>query len=388
MARRPKVMHITTVDQSLRYLLLNQLSYIKAAGYEVSGMSAGGADVAVIEDAGFKHVSVPLTRRMTPFRDLWALLTMTRLLKQGDYDIVHTHTPKAGLLGQLAAKAAGVPAVVNTLHGFYFSDETPRAKRRFYIALERLAAKCSDLILSQNREDIETAVTEGIAPAQRLVELGNGIDVRRFHPSTLDPKQQTALRHALGLPVDGHVVGFVGRLVKEKGVLDLLCAARSLRDRGIDAWFLFVGASDVQKADALGPQAAAEVDMADRCVFAGLRQDMPQMYGLMDVLVLPSHREGFPRAPMEAAAMGVPTVATDIRGCRQSTVHDHTGLLYPLGDRQALVGSIESLLRDQRRREQLGAQALDYARRHFDERHVFERVVVHYGQLMAERGAS
>ena len=382
MNARPKVAHITTVDLSLRYLLLNQLKYIEAAGFEVVGVSATGPDVPLIESHGIRHIAVPLTRRMTPFADLLALFRLYRCMRKERFDVVHTHTPKAGLLGQLAAKLARVPHIVNTLHGFYFYDGTPKRKRAFYVGMEKLAATCSDAILSQNNEDIETAIREGIARPDQIVELGNGIDVDRFDASLIDAEALRVLRSSLGLPEDALVVGFVGRLVEEKGILDLLNAAKRLAQTHAKMHFLIVGPIDSEKSDAIQPSVAKEYGIDDRCVFAGQRDDMPEMYALMDVLVLPSYREGFPRAPMEASAMGLPTVVTDIRGCRQTTLHEETGLRYACGDIDALVAALERLADNTEERREMGAAGSALARKEFDERRVFSRVLQTYTQLM------
>jgi uncharacterized membrane protein len=130
-----RVAHITTVDQSLRYLLLNQMRSIAQAGYEVTGISAPGSDVPVIESMGIRHIAVPLTRRLSPLADLRALVQLYRIFRREQFTIVHTHTPKPGLLGQLAARMAGAPVVVNTVHGFYFHEHMPRLWREFYITI-------------------------------------------------------------------------------------------------------------------------------------------------------------------------------------------------------------------------------------------------------------
>lgn len=381
-----RVAHVTTVDLSLRYLLLNQLRRIGEEGYEVFGVSAPGPDVAAVEEAGITHFSVPMTRRLTPFADVTALWFLLRVMRREQFDIVHTHTPKAGLLGQLAARLAGVPIVVNTLHGFYFHDDMGRWSRRFYIAMEKIAARCSDAILSQNREDIETALSEGIATKDQLVWLGNGIDLTRFDSNRVLADSQHALRDELALG-DGPIVGFVGRLVEEKGILDLLEAACAVVERFPQARFLIVGPYDNDKADALRPEIADRFGLADHCRFTGLRHDMPEMYALMDLLVLPSYREGFPRAPMEASAMGVPCVVTDIRGCRETVEHEVNGVLYPSGDARALADAIIDLLANADRRRTLGLAGKRLARERFDERRVFARVLAEYDRLLARAAA-
>ncbi len=384
---RIKVVHITTIDLSLRYLLLNQLRSLRDAGYEVVGVSSPGPEVPALEAAGIRHIPVRMTRSpFTPFQDLKALWQLYRLFRRERFTIVHTHNPKPGFLGQIAAKMAGVPIIVNTLHGFYFHDHMHPVLRHFYIIIEKIAARCSDVVLSQNREDIETAVREGICPREKIKRLGNGIDVQCFNPDTLSPKDLARKRLEVGLPNGARVVGFVGRLVREKGLLELFAAARIVRKRVPDVRFLLVGPVDTHKRDALTPDTAQEYGMADVCHFLGMRYDMPELYALMDVFVLPSHREGFPRAPMEASAMKVPCVVTDIRGCREAVEHGRNGLLVPLGDVQALADAVVELLTDQEKARRMGEEGRRMALERFDERLVFEKVRAEYARLLREKG--
>ena len=377
-----RVAHVTTVDLSLRYLLLNQLERIRDEGYDVVGISADGPNVAVVEAQGIPHFAVPMTRRFTPFADLRALWALTWLMRREHFDVVHTHTPKAGLLGQLAARLSGVPVVVNTLHGFYFHDGTKPLPRRFYIWMERIAARCSDTILSQNKEDIATAIEERIARPDLLKWLGNGIDISRFDRTRLTEEELDALRAEIGLDAERPVIGFVGRLVEEKGILDLLAAAKSVLKEVPGIQLLIVGPYDDEKPDALRPDVAERYGLGEQCRFLGMRHDMPELYALMDVLVLPSYREGFPRAPMEASAMGVPAVATDIRGCREAVEHGVNGLLFPVGDAAALAHALVELLTDEPRRRRMGEAGRAMAEERFDEQKVFERVLREYERLL------
>lgn len=382
-----RVAHITTIDMALRYLLLNQLRTIQQAGYEVVGISSPGPEVPAIEAAGIRHIQVSMTRNpFTPLQDLKALWQLYRVFRREHFTIVHTHNPKPGFLGQIAAKMAGVPIIVNTLHGFYFHDQMHPALRRFYITLEKIAARCSDVILSQNCEDIETAIREGICPPEKIKHLGNGIDVERFNSANLSPQEIARKQLEVGLPNGARVVGFVGRLVREKGLLELFAAARIVRKRVPGVRFLFVGPVDTHKPDVLTPDTAQEYGIADICHFLGMRQDMPELYALMDVFVLPSHREGFPRAPMEASAMKVPCVVTDVRGCREAVEHGRNGLLVPLGDVQALADAIVELLTDREKARRMGEEGRRMALERFDERLVFEKVKAEYARLLREKG--
>jgi glycosyltransferase involved in cell wall biosynthesis len=378
-----RVAHVTTVDLSLRYLLLNQLQRIQGEGYEVFAISADGTDVPAVEATGIRHFAVPMTRRITPLADLRCLWELVRIMRRERFDVVHTHTPKAGLLGQLAARIAGVPIVANTLHGFYFHDDMKPIPRRFYIWMERVAAKCSDTILSQNREDMATAIAERIASPEQLKWLGNGIDVARFDRRSLPESSLEDLRREIDIDSNAPVIGFVGRLVEEKGILDLLDAAKKILTAVPNAQFLIVGPYDEEKPDALRPDVAERYGVSERCRFVGMRHDMPELYALMDVLALPSYREGFPRAPMEASAMSVPAVVTDIRGCREAVEHGVNGLLFPVGDSDALAQAVVELLCDDERRARMGAAGRRIAEERFDEQKVFDRVLNEYDRLLS-----
>lgn len=367
---------------SLRYLLLNQLKYLQQQGYDVVGVSNPGPDVEFLRSQGIPHIAVAMTRSFSPTADLKALQDLERVFRRERFDVVHTHNPKPGLLGQLAARAAGIPHVVNTLHGFYFHDLMPAGRRRFYILMEQIAASCSDAILSQNPEDLETAVREHICDREDIELLGNGIDLVRFDARRLDAGHQEQLRATLGLSGRDPVVGFVGRLVEEKGILELFEAFQTIRAVHNDARLLIVGPTDKEKADALTPEVLeGRFSLGDAVVYAGLRQDMPELYGLMDVFVLPSWREGFPRSPMEAAAMGKPVVVTDIRGCREVVEPGRTGLITPVRHAARLASSIAETLSNAGRAQAWGRAGRSLAERKFDERLVFEKVAATYRRL-------
>jgi glycosyltransferase involved in cell wall biosynthesis len=383
-----QVAHITTADVSLRYLLLNQLCAVRDRGYVVAGVSSPGPDVPALEQAGIPHLAVPMTRRLTPFPDVLSLLRLWRLFRSRRFTVVHTHNPKPGLLGQVAARMAGVPVVVNTLHGFYFHERMAWPARALFVASEKVAALCSDVILSQNPEDVATAIRLRIARPDQIRLLGNGIDLRRFDPRRLFPETRNRVRTALGVGRDVPVVGFVGRLVAEKGVRDLLMAAAIVAHRCPTVRFLLVGGVDAEKPDRMTPEVAREMGLGDVCVFTGVRQDMPEIYRAMDVFTLPSYREGFPRAPLEAAAMRLPCVVTDVRGCRQAVAHARTGLLVPAGDVEALADALVALIEDPILAARFGEEGRRRALLEFDERRVFATVLAEYERLLADKGLS
>jgi glycosyltransferase involved in cell wall biosynthesis len=184
------------------------------------------------------------------------------------------------------------------------------------------------------------------------------------------------------------VIGFVGRLVAEKGVKELLLAARAVRRRFPAVRFLMVGAHDAERPDHLAPADLAHLvdGLEGACVFTGVREDMPELYAAMDVFALPSYREGFPRSPMEAAAMNVPCVVTDVRGCRQVVAHGRNGLLVPVGVSSALAEALLALLEDPVRARRMGDEGRRRALAEFDERRVFAIVLEEYERLLQAKG--
>jgi len=379
---------VTTVAQSLKGLLLNQMKSVQSKGYEVFGISSPGKEAQTLEGAGIRHIAVTMSRRVTPLLDLISLVRLYWVMRREAFTIVHTHTPKAGLLGQLAARLAGVPIVVNTVHGFPIHDLMHPILRQFYIIVEKIAASCSDIILSQNREDAETAVSVGICSPEKVRHLGNGIDLSLFNRDKIGTDDIHRTRQQLGMPSDMKVVGFVGRLAgKRKGFGDFLSACQQVAKEYPNVCFLIIGDADVGKADAVGPSIAKDYGISERCLFLGLRPnaEMPSLYSVMDLLVLPSLFEGIPRVVMEAAAMGVPAVVTNVKGNREVIEHGRNGLLVPLGDPRTLGDAIVQLLANPEKTKCMGDEGIRMARERFDERVVFDKVINEYSRLLAEK---
>jgi glycosyltransferase involved in cell wall biosynthesis/ribosomal protein S18 acetylase RimI-like enzyme len=379
-ARPLRVAHLTTTDLTLRYLLLGQLRRLAAEGYEVTAISAPGPNAAAVEAEGVRHLAWRNATRSWDLRaDVAAFAELWWLLRRERFDLLHTHNPKPGVIGRLAARLARVP-VVNTVHGLYATPEDRLGKRAAVLGLEGLAARCSLLELYQSEEDLRWARRIRLVPPGRSELLGNGTDLSRFDPGRVGPDRVARLRRELGLPADALVVGAVGRLVAEKGYRELFAAARAVCRRDPRVRFLVVGSPDLDKADAITEAELAEA-AADVC-FAGWRDDVADLLAAMDVFVLASWREGMPRSAIEAAAMARPLVLTDIRGCREVARHDREALLVPARDPDALAAAILRLAADPALRSRLGAAARDRARRRFDEAAVADRVVAAYRRLL------
>jgi glycosyltransferase involved in cell wall biosynthesis/ribosomal protein S18 acetylase RimI-like enzyme len=376
-----RVAHVTTTDLTLRYLLLGQLRRLREEGYEVTGISAPGPYTGDLEAAGIRFLPwKSATRSWDPVADLRAFAELLALLRRERFDLVHTHNPKPGLIGRVAARLAGVPVIVNTVHGLYATPDDRLRKRIPVLGLEWLAARCSHLELYQSEEDLHWARRIRLVPRRRSELLGNGTDLSRFDPEQVGPERAAELRRELGLPADALVVGAVGRLVAEKGYRELFAAARAVRDEHPNVRFLAVGAPDLEKADAI---TEAELERAAGDVLVtGWRDDVRDLLAVMDVFVLASWREGMPRSAIEAAAMGRPLLLTDIRGCREVARNDQEALLVPPRDNEKLTAALLRLVGDPTLRRRLGVTAGRRARERFSEAAVAERVVDAYRRLL------
>jgi glycosyltransferase involved in cell wall biosynthesis len=378
-----RLAHLTTVDSSLWYLLRPQLRAVVDRGGEVTGISAPGPWVAAVEADGVRHLALrSSTRGWSLAADLRAAAELWRILRRERFDVLHTHNPKPGVYGRIVGRLAGVPLVVNTNHGLY-ATEGRSLRAAAVLALEGLAARFSHLELIQNPEDLARLARWRLTSPRRTRLLGNGVDLDRFRPPA-DAAERDRARSALGAGRDDVVVTMVGRLVAEKGYPELFLAAERL---GPGYTVVCIGPDEPGKADAVTPaMVAAARDAGVR--FLGLRDDVDLLYRGTDVFVLPSHREGFPRAAMEAAASGVPVVATDVRGCRQVVEDGVTGLLVPLRSPAALADAILALGADPERRRAMGAAGAARAREEFDERRVVDRVLAGYRLAAHRKGLS
>ncbi len=385
MSARVRVAHITSVDQTLRFLLLAQLEALRDAGFDVVAISAPGPWGDDVRSRGIPVIDWPsITRRWDPGADVRAFRELLAILRRERFDLVHTHTPKVGVLGRLAARTARVPCVVNTVHGLYATPQDRFSKRAAVLGLEGIAALCSDLELYQSEEDLQWMLRRRLVSPAKARLLGNGIDLDHFDPAAVPRERRSAVRAELGVPDNAVVVGTVARLVVEKGFRELFAAAAAVRQMDPQARFVAIGDSAAEQAGTLDP-AEIEGARAD-VVFTGWRKDVRDLVGAMDVFVLPSWREGLPRSAIEAAAMGKPLVLTDVRGCREVARAGVEALFVPARDPASLAAAITQLVRDSSLRERLGAAARLRAVETFDERRVHETLIESYRPLLARMG--
>ncbi len=383
MKDRARIVHITTTDITPALILGPQLRAFVAAGYEVISASSPGPYVEEITSWGVRHVPLAhATRSVALAQDAQALFELRSLLGRLQPDLVHTHNPKPGVYGRFAARLARVPAVVNTVHGLYALPDDPWIKRAAVYSAERLASTCSDAELLVSSEDLDVLRRLRV-PERKLHLLGNGVDLARFDPDRVAAGRVAELRRSFGAGPDDIVCGAVGRLVWEKGYREVFEAAALLRARIPRLRVVVVGPEDPDKRDAITPSDIARAEREGGVRFLGMRDDVGDLYAAMDVFVLASHREGFPRSAMEAAAMGLPLVVSDVRGSRQIVDDGVTGTVTAIGDAAALADAIAHLAENDVARQAMGRAGRTKARREFDERKVIDKMLGLYERLLA-----
>src|SRR5216684_1353107 len=374
-----KIAQVATADVSIRLLLLDQIKALEADDHEVVAVCAPGPWVEHVRSAGVTVQTVPMVREMAPLRDVRSVAALVNCFRQHKFDVVHTHTPKAGLVGPIAARLARVPHVVHTVHGLLFHERMTRSRQTIFWVPEKITATVCHRLLSQSREDMERAVRSRLCSRKKIAYLGNGIDVARFAPPAA--YDRTEKLRQVGLQASDFVVGSVGRLVKEKGFAELFAAAEALAARCPQIKFVVIGPREKDQDDALDPGYMDDLQRRGVVRFVNWCEDMTRWYAAMDIFVLPSYREGIPRACMEAAAMMLPVVASDIRGCREVVLNGVTGLLVPPRNVPLLMEAIETLHNERNRARQMGKAARQHIVKSFNNKDVCRRLCEFYAQL-------
>ena len=366
-----KILQLCAVDFTAYHLLKSLGVGLRRAGHEVTFCCAAGEGLDLLRGEGFGTAAIPFSRNYNLVSHAVSLVRLCSLLRSERFDIIHCHTPVAGLIGRVAAWLARVPNVVYTAHGFYFHEEMGSMTRGIFISLERFGGSLTDLIFVQSEEDYEDALKERIIDPERLLHIGNGVDPtifgREANAAALD-----ILTGELGLS-DGPVIGFVGRIIREKGVVEFVEAAAEIKRAFPESRFLMVGApleSDRDNSWSLVERLRGELGLEGSLVMTGYRKDVPALMSLMDVFVLPSYREGMPRALLEAMATELPVVATDIRGCREEVVEGITGYLVPPGEHLPLASAVVELLGSRELASAMGRAGRERVLERFDEREI------------------
>jgi glycosyltransferase involved in cell wall biosynthesis len=380
MSDRPSIVLGITHSQTC-LVLTGRLRALREAGFHVTLISSPGPllDRIALHE-GVDHLAIPMKRGMAPLSDLVSVVRLWRALRRLRPDITEFSTPKAGLLGNLAAWLCRVPIRIYLLRGLRL-ETSSGVKRQILSATERLAAACAQHVVCNSESLRAKALALRVAASGKLKLLGdgssNGVDVERFSPGSTD------VRKRLGLPSNAAVVGFVGRLTRDKGVPELIAAFDHVLKAAPDTRLLLVGWFD-DSEDALSQDLRAYIDRHPRIVRTGFVADTAPYYRAMDVMVLPTWREGFPNVVLEAAATAIPVIATLATGSRDAVLPEVTGLLIPPGYPEAITEAVLQLLRDPERRRRMGTAARARVSELFVNERVLGLTVALYKSLLME----
>ena len=312
-----------------------------------------------VHDFGFPKKGAPL-------EFVAAIRKMQVLLRRGRYDCVNSHNRNASIVARVAAWLEGVPVNLYTAHGFYFHDGQSAWLRELTMLLEAVLGRFTNFTLSQSAEDVEIAIRRGLVPADRIAHIGNGIDIKRFSPRS----ERTEIESWLGLRPCGFRIATTGRIVKGKGFEDLVRAYASLTKQMPDSELLMIGGNIAQDIHPFQREFSTDIDalgLGAKVRITGMVDNVEEYLAASDLFVLPSYREGMPRALIEAMAMGLPCIATDIRGCREIVTNEVNGFLYPAGNIDVLIELIARCFGAPSERARMGTKARDTALRNFSE---------------------
>lgn len=380
LSEKPKPLIVIGVTHPQTCLVLSgRLRSLRESGFRVVLLCAPGKLLDNLsESEGVEAIAIPMERGIAPMRDLLSLLRLWRLLRNLRPEIVEFSTPKAGLLGMIAAKLAGVPERVYLLRGLKL-ESTSGFKRRLLCAAERTASMCAHHVLCNSASLSRVACNLGLAATGKLMILGdgssNGVDVARFAPG------RSNIRRQVGLPLDALVIGFVGRLTCDKGIPELVDAFEFILQASPAVYLLLVGWFD-EAEDAVSTELRGRIEQHPRIVCTGFIEDTAPYYRAMDVFVLPTRREGMPNAVLEASASGVPVITTWATGARDSVADGMTGVLIPPGSREAIYEAALQMLCDPELRLRMGRAGRARVCASFHQEDVLRRVVAFYKGLV------
>lgn len=386
-AQKKRLLHVTTVPMTLRFLR-GQVGFMKSKGYEVVIASSPGDELEAFgaEEEVEVH-AVPMERRIAPLSDLVSLARLWKELREVRPEIVHSHTPKGGLLGMCAATLAGVPVRCYHLRGLPMMS-TVGPKRTLLRWTERLSCFLADEVFCVSSSLRDVALAERLCAPSKIHVLaggsGNGVDsAGLYNPKTHPPATRDAIRAALEIRKNQVVVGFVGRMVGDKGVVELSKAWQKVRGLHSNALLLLIGPREA--SDAVPPEVLEQLDSDPRVRWVDTVANVAEYYSAMDMVVLPTYREGLPNVLLEAAAMELPVVATEVPGCVDVVVDGVTGTLVPPQTVEPLAKAIDAYLSSSELRKQHGISARSHVVANFAQEKIWEALSEHYAALCSER---
>ena len=383
-----KIIELCAIDATMKSLLGELNVEIKSQGHDLICVCSKGKNTKKLRDDGFNVINLNIDRMINPLFNIVSLYNLYKLFKREEPDIVHVHTPIAAALGRIAAKKAKVPIIIYTAHGFYFHEGMSHIKYKIILYIEKYLAKhYTDFIFTQSEEDRKIALENNFIDNSRILTIGNGVDVwGKFNPKNIEKDKINELYKEFNLNKNDKVITFIGRLVKEKGVINLLEAFNNINFNdwkdGEKVKLIMVGDIAQNERDENTKKKLEKYRNNLNVIFAGYRDDINNILYLTDVFCLPSYREGMPRTIIEAMAMECAVVATDIRGSREEVVEGKTGFLVPVNSINTLKDKIKKLIRDEKLLKKMKIAGRKRAEKLFNEKEIVKKQIEIFKKLL------
>ncbi len=377
-----KIVRTATVPESLFGLLNGQLRFL-SEHYEVVAISSQGHFLKeTSEREGVPVIAVNMERGISPFKDFVSLVNLFKVLNKEKPTIVHSITPKAGLLSMLAAKMAGVPIRVHTFTGLIFPSKRGLL-RELLILMDRLLCWAATDIFPEGKGVKNDLVKFNITKKPlKIIANGNvnGIDLTYFNLATQSKIELQNLKQQLHIREEDFVYIFVGRLVADKGINELIEAFKTLNSNG-DSKLLLVGNYE-SELDPLEAKTLEEIASNPSIVSVGFQRDVRPYFAISDALVFPSYREGFPNVVIQAGALELPSIVTDINGCNEIIVHKKNGLIIPPKDIKSLIAAMRDIKKDRNQYNLMKLNARNMIESRYQQSVVWEALLIEYKKLI------
>ena len=383
----PKLFRVTTVPESLNILLRGQHKFMSKNGFEVIGISsAGNALNEVSQEEEIRVIEINMSRKITPIKDFLSVYNLYKLIKKEKPIIVHSHTPKAGVVAMMAAKIANVPIRLHTVAGLPLM-KAKGIKRKLLNFVEKVTYACATKVYPNSKGLYDFIVEEELISSIKMKIIANGssngIDTSYFDSERISEKQREEFLTRLNIQKKDFVFIFVGRLVGDKGINELIDAFARIKDSNVK--LLLVGGLE-SDLDPLKSETIYEIDKNKNIISVGFQKDVRPYFAISHCLVFPSYREGFPNVVLQAGAMGLPSIVSNINGCNEIIQEGINGLIIPSKDRESLYTVMHKIISDEAWRKQLAGNARDIIVSHYEQKLVWDALLIEYKHLLIQKG--
>ncbi|MBN2456872.1 MAG: glycosyltransferase family 4 protein [Sedimentisphaerales bacterium] len=383
----PKICLISAVPGTI-FFYRELIVHLKSVGAQVGVAASDMPRLYELKNhLGCKIFPVEISRRITPLRDLVSIVKLSYYFRREKYDIVHAHTPKGGFIGMMSAFLGGISHRVYTVHGLLLGTATGLKRKSFWVA-ELLSCKLATEVLAVSPSLRKCVVEEKLCPAEKIKVLCDGtacgINLRKFEPSEKTTQFGKQTREKLNIPEDAIVIGFVGRITPDKGIETLVDGFLKLQQQTANVYLLLIGRIETIR-ESLNQQTMDTINSNDNIHCTGHVKNTVPFYAAMDLVVLPSRREGFGLSLAEAGAMGLPTIATRVTGCVDAVVDNVTGLMVDVNDELQLAEAMLKLARNTGLRNKLGRQGRERVKKLFDSKRLVAEHMALYKRILSKK---